>query len=194
MLRPLAVAGVVLAATSGAVDAQSRIRQAPAIQRVQATPPSEGATGWGRDNCYYIFRGGSWRSADYCRVMRSATVYDTYKPSTRTWVSRMDESVPGWIGVRDAASGAQFKFATNGSVILRFDGRQWVDVTALLRNAAQTRTTGQAQYDAIVAKNKADPALQAQIAQAQGMIAASNARMAGTWTAPNCNASYNGCR
>jgi hypothetical protein len=194
-LRSFGVAAAaVLVTTAVPAQAQPPV-QRPSIQRVQqAAAPAEGTSTWGQDNCFYVFQSGAWRSADYCRVMVTATVYDTYKPSTRTAVSRIDESQPGWIGVRDAATGVWFKFATNGAAILQFDGRQWVDVTAMLRNAAQQQQAANASHAATVAKNKANPALQAQIAQMYGMVAASQARQAGMWTAPNCTASYNGCQ
>ena len=169
-------------------------------RQTQAAGAPEGTFIWGQDDCTYVFQQGGWRATDLCRVRRSAAIYDTYSRQTRRLLYRFDESDPRFLSVRDLNSGdpdGWFAFAKDGSAILYKQNGQWHDYLAAVRAQAQTRTqqsSSLAQYNAIVARNKANPELQAQIAQAQGMVAASNARMAGTWTAPNCNASYNGCR
>jgi len=133
-------ATALIAGATGSAEAQPQ-RPAPSVQRVQSTPPAEGARGWStQDNCFYIYQGGAWRRQDWCRVMRGAAVYDTYTPSTRRWGVRMDESQPGWTGILDLNGGnpnAWFKFSNDGRTILAFDGRQWINYTAAL--AAQNR-------------------------------------------------------
>ncbi|MEO6213439.1 MAG: hypothetical protein ABIP65_07405 [Vicinamibacterales bacterium] len=196
-LLRLFATGMLVVGAAGATAVEAGAQQPRSVQRVQATPPAEGSRGWAQDNCFYIFQSGQWRSADLCRVMRGRAIYDTYTPSTRRWGLRFDESEAGWTGLLDLNGGnpnAWFKFSNDGRTILVFDGRQWFNYTAAVAAQAQGQSQAQAEAAAIIARNKANPALQAQIAQAQGMIAASQSRQAGVWTAPNCTASYNGCR
>lgn len=141
---PLALGALVagVAVGLGAVThAQRSVAQAPSMRRVQATPPAENTQAWAGDNCLYQFKGGGWRSLDYCRVMVSRTVYDTYKPSTRQWISRIDTSEPGWLAVLalNIRPANWFKIATNGSgrVLVLVNGG-WQDATALMSAQASS--------------------------------------------------------
>jgi hypothetical protein len=87
---------------------------------------------WGTDNCQYQWNGRQWQPLDICRVMKSATVYDTYKRSTRQWLARYDESEPGWIGAMalNTPGAYQLKFSTTRTAVFAFVNGRWVDVTA----------------------------------------------------------------
>jgi hypothetical protein len=144
-----------------------------------AEAQAEGTTQWGQDNCLYVVQQRAWRLTDTCRVMRSAVVYDTFSRSTRRWAFRYDESDRRFITFLDlnASNAYWIAMAKDGSGIYFKQNGQWIDFNAAVRAQALS----QAQYNAIVARNKANPVLQAQLAAVQGMVAASNARMVDDW-------------
>jgi hypothetical protein len=144
-----------------------------------AEAQTEGTYDWGRDDCSYVFRQGAWRVTDTCRVRRSATVYDTYSRQTRQFQHRFDESDRRFLTFLDlkVSNPVWMAMAKDGSGIFYKQNGQWIDFNAAVRAQA----VSQAQYNAIVARNKANPVLQAQIAAVQGMLAASNARMTSIW-------------
>ena len=110
------------------------------MHRVQSSSPREGDTAWGQDNCFYVFKFRGWRWMDYCRVIRGAGVYDTFKPSTGAWVSKIDESQRGWIAVYplNTAGATWWRFATNGTAVHLLVNGQWHNVTSRPGSAGAT--------------------------------------------------------
>lgn len=150
-----------------------------AVLNGTAEAQAAGTTAWGQDNCLYVVQQGAWRLTDTCRVRRSAVVYDTYSRQTRRWLHRFDESDPRFIVSLDlnVSNAVWIAMAKDGSGIYYKQNGQWLDYNAAIRAQAAS----QAQYNAIVAKNKANPQLQAQLAAVQSMMAASNDRMIKIW-------------
>lgn len=144
-----------------------------------AEAQAAGSYTWGRDDCSYVFQQGAWRVTDTCRVRRSATVYDTYSRQTRQFQYRFDESDPRFVTFLDlkVSNPVWIAMAKDGSGIFYKQNGQWIDYNAAVRAQAAS----QAQYNAIVARNQANPVLQAQIAAVQGMNAGSAARTVSTW-------------
>ena len=185
--------GSLLVAAASSSAAVAHAQQGRSVQRVQATPPVAGSTGWAQDNCFYTFQQGGWQRTDMCRVMLGSGVYDTFAPSTRRWLTRIDESKPGWIGFMELDKPGFWLYGTNdGARLYAVTNGQWIDLKAAAAQAVSPATTTAAQQ--IIARNQANPALQAQIAQARGVVAATNSHVGSVWTAPNCVSSSNGCR
>lgn len=144
-----------------------------------AEAQAAGSSTWGRDDCLYVFQQGAWRVTDTCRVRRSATVYDTYSRQTRQFQHRFDESNPRFLTFLDlkVTNAVWIAMAKDGSGIFYLQNGQWIDFNAAVRAQA----ISQGQYNAIVARNKANPVLQTQLAAVQAMQAASNQRMIDIW-------------
>ena len=119
--RPVLAVGVLTGAVvlgrGGIVSAQGPRVQLPSMERVHATQPVENSVTWAADNCAYQFSRGAWRQLDTCRIMRSSTVYDVYRRSTRALTARFDETERGWIAaiLLNSPAAVWIKFATNGS-------------------------------------------------------------------------------
>jgi hypothetical protein len=85
---------------------------------------------------------------DLCRVMRGRGVYDTYRPSTKQWLARNDESQPGWTTSRSLTdpNAMLFRYPTNGRGNLEvLVNNQWIDAAAWVRQQAAAAPRPQAQ-------------------------------------------------
>jgi hypothetical protein len=67
-------------------------------------------------------------------VMRGRAVYQTYRPSSKTWLWLYDETEPGWVMSRSLTdlNALWLKVRTNGvgGVLMRINN-QWVDSASL---------------------------------------------------------------
>ncbi len=139
---PTLIASVAVLATFATLAASQVVAQprAGSVARTQAA--AEGASIWKADNCWYVFQGGMWRSQDLCRVMRGPAVYETYRPSTKTWMARIDESDPGWTMTRalNDPNAMWFKYRTHGGTnLLILVNNQWVDAAGYIAQRAATQ-------------------------------------------------------
>jgi hypothetical protein len=133
----LAAAAVFFAGSSlaGSYDHSA---QRPAPQQAQVTP-AQNTISWLADNCQYRFVGNTWQSLDLCRVIVSPGVYDTYRASTRKWLTRIDERERGWIGALslETPGAIWVKFSTTtGQIFVLLNGR-WTDFASLQASAQQ---------------------------------------------------------
>ena len=136
LVASVTVLAMIATLWAAEVTAQPRGGSVP---RTQAA--AEGASGWKADNCWYVFQGGRWRSQDLCRVMRGPAVYDTYRPSTKTWLARIDESDPGWTMTKalNNPNAMWFKYRTvGGRNLLILVNNQWVDAAGWIAQQPKT--------------------------------------------------------
>ena len=77
-----------------------------------AQPLAVGTETWGTDECLYVFDGRQWVPQAMCRVVRSATVWDTYNRNDpqRSLNLRLDFSRQGWISARSLTPGNDVVF------------------------------------------------------------------------------------
>ena len=132
---PTLIASVAVLATFATLAAPQVVAQPRAGSKVRTQAAAEGASTWKADNCWYVFQGGMWRSQDLCRVMRGPAVYETYRPSTKTWMARIDESVPGWTMTRalNDPNAMWFKYRTHGGTnLFMLVNNQWVDAAGYI--------------------------------------------------------------
>jgi len=98
-----------------------------------------------------VVKSGAWQAQDVCRVMRGPSSYDTYKPSTRAWLNRYDESEPGWTKVLSLTepNPTWFKFnPANPTTIFMLVNNRWIDTLQWMQQqgkASNPRTTAQTQ-------------------------------------------------
>jgi hypothetical protein len=83
-----------------------------------AETASAQSTAWGPDNCLYQSNGRTWVRLNACRVVRTPQIFDTYDPTKRQWMLRIQET-PSFIDMTVIAPGALYgtvlRFYTNGS-------------------------------------------------------------------------------